>query len=272
MSLGFEEKQFDGPYEVAGVDLRVDEELFKGVLYSPPEEFEKPYPLILYFHGFPQLFTLPEIVKKFRFLLDLGYAFLVFNFRGYKYCQGKVSIRSQVADGLQIVDFVKQMGEHGIFDLGNINLIGQDFGAYIATILCSKTELINKLALLNPIIDLKRHINDTNFKATLEYINKFLPGCVKGIENVESFIEMTKKELEMPEFQIDQALSNLKVNQLKIILGERDKVTPLSELDIIKTKSKIKPQVIQIEDMDHEFFTEEEIEVLHSELTKFLKS
>ena len=104
--MEFKEKQYDGPYEVAGMDITNQGETFKGVIYFPPESFKKPYPLVIYFHGFPQIFTLQEIVRSYRFLLDLGYSFITFNFRGYRYSQGKVSIKSQVSDALSVVEFI----------------------------------------------------------------------------------------------------------------------------------------------------------------------
>ena len=91
--MEFKEKQYDGPYEVSGIDIYNDGELFKGVLYYPPESYKKPYPLIIYFHGFPQLFSLQEIVKTYSFLLNMGLAFIVFDFRGYRFSEGKISIK-----------------------------------------------------------------------------------------------------------------------------------------------------------------------------------
>ena len=90
--MEFKEKQYDGLYEVSEVEFHNKNQIFKSILYFPPESVQKPYPLIIFFHGFPELKPLQEIVSQYQFLLDLGYAFLIFNFRGFNFTQGEVSI------------------------------------------------------------------------------------------------------------------------------------------------------------------------------------
>jgi len=185
--LEFENKQFDGPYEVSEIQI---DQMLKGILYFPPQSFKKPYPLIIFFHGFPQLSPLIEFIKRYKFMLDIGYSLLVFNFRGYGYSAGKISISSQVLDGQKIIELVNAMVKKEIFDINNINIIAHDFGAYIALILCSKIRVVNKLLLISPILELKKRVYGEDFKKALQYINRFLPGNVKGIENIEEFIQI----------------------------------------------------------------------------------
>jgi dipeptidyl aminopeptidase/acylaminoacyl peptidase len=265
------EPQYDGPYEVSAVELQNEGDVFKGVVYFPPETYSKPYPVILYFHGFPQLFTLPEIVKKYKYLLDAGFAFVVVNFRGYRYSEGVVSLSSQVSDGLKLVDFAEKMGEKNIFDPDKIQILAHDLGAYISLIVCSKTSTVKKLLLLNPIIDLKAHVYDDTFSNTLHYINRYLPGNVQGVEQPEEFVEMTKSELSRDDFQLKTALKNLKVNFLKIITGEKDKVTQLSELDVFNQidKPHLDVDLCVIEDMDHEPIDDEKIQKIAKEIQNF---
>jgi pimeloyl-ACP methyl ester carboxylesterase len=269
--LEFKEKQFDGPYEVAGIDITNERELFKGVVYFPPKSFKKPYPLVIYFHGFPHLFTLQEIVRSYSYLLDMGYSFIAFNFRGYKYSQGKVSIEAQVSDGLKVLNFIEQMAENDIFNLKNINILAHDFGAYIALILCSKTQLINNLILVSPILDLNRHVNNADFSKVLHYLNRFLPGNVQGIEDVSSFIEMTKEELSSKEFQIEDFISKLKNKKFTVISGEEDKITPVSEVETLLKNVNLKPDITYIECMDHECGEDEEIEMINEEIKRVLE-
>ena len=245
--------------------------MFKGILYFPPESYSKPYPVILYFHGFPQLFALQEIVKKYQYLLDAGFAFLAINFRGYRHSEGKVSLSSQVSDGLTLVQFAKKMAKKTYFNLEHINILAHDIGAYIALLVCAKTSVVNKLLLLTPILDLERHVNDNSFVKTLKYINRFLPGNVQGVERIDEFIAMTKSELTREEFRLEMALNHLKVNRLKIILGEEDKITPLSELDVFNKieSSNIKIKRCIIETMDHEPYEEEHIQQINEQIQDF---
>ena len=145
--MEFKEKEYDGPYEVCGLDMYCEDELFNGVLYYPPVKYQKPYPLIVFFHGFPHLFTLQEIIRDHEFLLDKGYAFIAFNFRGYRYSEGTITIQNQVQDALKILEFVEKMSDNQIFNRNNINLIAHDFGAYIALILSSKINNLNQILL-----------------------------------------------------------------------------------------------------------------------------
>lgn len=263
--------QYDGPYEVSALELQIEGEVFKGVVYFPPETYSKPYPVILYFHGFPQLFSLPEIVKKYKYLLDAGFAFVVVNFRGYQYSEGTVSLSSQVSDGLKLIEFAKKMGEKNIFDIDNINLLAHDLGAYIALIVCSKTSTIDKVLLLHPIIDLRKHVYEEGFLGVLQYINRFLPRNVRGVENAEKFIEMTKSELSRDDFKLETTLKNLQVNSLKIIIGDEDKVTPLSELDVFDQIDKPYRDVdlCVIENIDHEPIDDEKIQKIAKEIQNF---
>jgi pimeloyl-ACP methyl ester carboxylesterase len=267
--LEFRNKQFDGEYEVSEVQIDIEGQILRGILYFPGKKYKKPYPIIIYFHGFPQLFTLTEIIKKYEILLTMGYSFLVFNFRGYRFSEGKTSITSQVSDALKIIEFVEIMCKNGIFNLSDVNILSHDFGAYIALILCSKIRIINRLVLISPILDLKRHVYADEFSKALGYINKFLPGNVNGIEDINSFIQLTKKELNIDEFQIDKFVKNLKNRKIMIITGENDKITPLSEVNGIRDQIEIKVELLIIEDMDHDFVIEEELETLNRGLLDY---
>jgi len=267
--LEFSEKQLDGSYEVCGVDIQNQGELLKGLLYFPPKPFEKPYPIILYFHGFPQLFTLREIVKSHKYILDLGYSFFVFNFRGYRFSEGNVSIQAQVSDGHKIIEFVELMAKDNIFNKNDINIIGHDFGAFIALLICSQIKNINKIILVTPILDLRKHVFDDNFINTLNYINRFLPGNIRGISNVNEFINLTKKELTSEEYQIQKVVDHLSCGKLKIVIGEKDKMTPISEVKEIMQHSKIDYELAIINNMGHQYIDDEELEKLNKELINY---
>jgi len=267
--MEFKNKIYDGNFEVAEVSIENEGQIFRGVLYFPPEKHEKPYPLIIYFHGFPQLFSFKEIIQNYEYLLNLGFAFLIFNFRGYKYSEGTISIKSQVFDSLKVIEFVKKMAGHDIFNLNNINILAHDFGAYIALILSSKVKLINKLLLLTPILDLQRHVESVEFYKALSYINRFLPGNVRGIDNILDFIKMTKKELSKRDYKIEKVIQRLKNKELKIITGGKDKITPVFEVENIFKECNITPQVVKIELMEHESIDEDEIEEIKTEIKNF---
>ncbi|MFX1402110.1 MAG: hypothetical protein ACFE8V_12785, partial [Promethearchaeota archaeon] len=57
------------------------------------------------------------------------------------------------------------------------------------------TKIINKLLLLCPILDLEKHVYSEKFSKSLQYINRFLPGNIHGIEDVNLFFTNTKLEL-----------------------------------------------------------------------------
>lgn len=267
--MEFKNKEFDGEYEVTEVQINNKGQTFRGLLYFPAEKFKKPYPLVIYFHGFPQLFPLTEIIKKYNFILDLGYSFMVFNFRGYRFSEGQISIKSQVSDALKVIDFVNIMANDNIFDKNDTNILAYDFGAYIALILCTKMKIINRLILVNPILDLKNHVYSNDFPKVLSYINRFLPGNINGIEDISEFIKLSKAELNNEEFQIEKFINHLKNKKLKIIIGENYKTTPVSEVKAIFHQANIKPDLSIIENMDHEWLNEEEQEVLNREIINF---
>lgn len=269
--MEFKNKIYDGDFEVAEVSIENEGQVFRGMLYFPPEKYKKPYPLITYFHGFPQLFALKEIVRNYDYLLNLGFAFLIFNFRGYKYSEGSISIKSQVSDSLKVMEFVEKMATHDIFNINNINILAHDFGAYIALILCSKVKIINKLLLLTPILDVRRHVYSEEFIKVLAYINRFLPGNIRGLNNIPEFISMTKKELSKRDYKIEKAIQRLRNIELEVITGGKDKITPVAEVENIFKKCNMIPKVVIIESMEHESIDEEEIENIEIEIKEFYK-
>ena len=269
--MEFKEKQFDGLYEV--IEIEIDNKgVFKGLLYLPPESFQKPYPLIIYFHGFPQIFPLQEIVRSYKYILDIGFAFMLFNFRGYRYSDGEISIKGQVSDSIKIIEFAQKLAHNEIFDLKNINILAHDFGAFTALILCSKTKLINRLLLISPILNVERHVYDEDFEKVLNYINRFLPGNIKGIDNVEDFIIKTKKELTKKNYNLDTIIKRLKNKKLFIIIGEKDKITPISEVNSIMKKSNIMPELVIIKDMDHQCIEDEDLKEVRKNIETILRN
>ena len=269
--MEFKEKQFDGPYEVIEVEINNKGEIFKGLLYLPPESFKKPYPLVIYFHGFPQIFPLQEIVKSYKYILDMGIALMIFNFRGYRYSDGEVSIKGQYSDALKIIEFAEKLAHNGIFDLKNVNILAHDFGAYIALILCSKIKLINNLLLLSPILNLERHVYNADFGKVLNYLNRFLPGNVRGIKNVEDFIKKTKNELSNKNFELNKIIKRLKIKKLIIIIGEIDKITPISEVNDVMKNSNLIPEIIIIKNMDHQCIDDEDLEEVRKKIEDIFK-
>ncbi|MFX1496097.1 MAG: alpha/beta hydrolase family protein [Promethearchaeota archaeon] len=269
--MEFKEKQYDGTYEISEVEIQNEGQIIRGILYFPPESFTRPYPLIIYFHDFPQLFTLKEIVIEHHYLLELGFAFLVFNRRGYNYSEGSVSIESQVSDSLKVIKFVQIMSKNDNFDIYDTNILAKGFGSYIALNLCSQIQFINKLLLLSPILDLEKRVNNENFLRSLNYINRFLPGHIKGIENVNLFIEMTKAELEQKKYNIYDFINSIKYNQLKIILGDLDKVTPLSEVKQILKNHLKNLELVIIANMDHDCIEDNDFTRINKEIKKFFQ-
>ncbi|MFX0035428.1 MAG: alpha/beta hydrolase family protein [Candidatus Hermodarchaeota archaeon] len=269
--MEFKNKQFDGLYEVSEIQINNDGQIIRGLLYFPPQKYIKPYPVIIYFHGFPQLFPLQEIVKNYRFMLDMGYSFIAFNFRGYRFSEGNISIKSQVSDGVKLINFLDLMAEDKIFNINNINIIGYGFGAFIALILCSMVKKINKLLLISPILNLENHVYNENFAKILNYINRFLPGNVKGISNINEFIELTKKELEYKDFQIKNFITHLSVKEFKMILGDRDKLTTIFEAEEILKNSNVECDLVIKDHLDHDFLAEDDLIILEEEIREFFE-
>jgi pimeloyl-ACP methyl ester carboxylesterase len=194
---------------------------------------------------------------------------MVFNFRGYCFNQGKVSISSQVADSVKVIEFVRLMSRDNIFNIKDINILSYDFGAYIALILSSKIKIINRLLMLSPIIDLERHINHIDFAKSLHYINRFLPGYIKGIEDVAGFIKMTRNELKNPEYQIIKVLKKLNYKKLRVIVGDKDKITPIDEIKDIVQKNVDNLEYVIIKNMSHDSFQEDYDVKIIEEIKKF---
>ena len=267
--MEFKEKQYDGNYEVFEVEFYNENQIFKGLLYFPPDHYQEPYSLIIYFHGFPQLFSLGEIVKNYHFLLEMGYAFLVISFRGYNFNPGEISISSQTSDALKVLEFVNLMINKKKFKKNNINILAHDFGAYFALFVTSKVKFLNRMLLLSPIINLEKQVNHIDFSKSLHYINRFLPGYVKGIQDVDNFIEMTKNELKQKEYQIKDIIKGVSIHKIRIISGSDDRITPIDEINKFLLRSLKNVEHVIISRMAHDPYKEEEFNEIKEMIKDF---
>ncbi|MFX0140732.1 MAG: hypothetical protein ACFFDN_44250, partial [Candidatus Hodarchaeota archaeon] len=96
----------------------------------------------------------------------------------------------------------------------------------------------------------------------------FLPDNIKGIANIDEFINSTKEELTQKEFQIRNFIHHLKVKKLKIVVGNVDKITPISEVKEVIQNSNIDYELILIENMDHDIINEEDLLKINKEIKK----
>ena len=267
--MEFKEKQYDGNYEVSEVEFYNENQIFKGLLYFPPNHYQEPYPLIIYFHGFPQLSSLGEIVKNYYFLLERGYAFLVMSFRGFNLTPGEISISSQTSDGLKVLEFTELMVKKRKFKENNINILAHDFGAYVALFLASRVKFLNKMLLLSPIINLEKHVSHIDFSKSLHYINRFLPGYVEGIQDVDNFIEMTKNELKQKKYQIKDIIKGVSIHKIRIISGNDDHITPIYEINKFVLNPLKNVEHMIISRMAHEPYKEEEFNEIKEMIKNF---
>ena len=124
---------------------------------------------------------------------------------------------------------------------------------------------------MSPILNLERHVYNEDFEKVLNYINRFLPGNVRGLENVEVFVKKTKKELSKKDFKIGTIIKRLKNKKLIIIIGEKDKITPISEVNGVMKNSNLIPEIVIIKDMDHQCIEDKELEEVRKKIEDIFK-
>ena len=125
------------------------------------------------------------------------------------------------------------------------------------------------MLLISPILDVERHVYNEGFKKVLNYINRFLPGNIRGIDSVEGFIKKTKKELSKKDFMLKTVIRRLKNKKLKIIIGEIDKITPISEVNTIIQQSNLIPDIEIIKGMDHQFIEDKELGEIRKKIENY---
>ena len=59
--------------------------------------------------------------------------------------------------------------------------------------------------------------------------------------------------------------------KMKVVIGENDKITPLIEVKTILTHANIKYELSLIENMDHNYNDDEELEKLNKEIINYFK-
>ena len=83
---------------------------------------------------------------------------------------------------------------------------------------------------------------------------------------------MTKKELSKKDYNIEKQIQRLKIKELKVIIGEIDKITPVVEVDRIFRKCNIVPLVVIIESMEHESIDDDALDKIENEIKKYFNS
>ncbi len=266
----FKQKIYDGAYEVAEIQITNEGKVFRGLIYIPDEKkFKKPHPVIIYLQGFPQILSFSYIIQELKYLLELGFSIVLVYLRGYKFSEGTISISGQVSDGLKIIEFLEVMAKKSVIDNNCINILARDFGAFISLAISSKTDKINYLGILNPILDVYMHIESNKFRETLNYINKFLPGMIHGIENVDKFIKNTI--IELRDYPIQKIISQLNAKKIMVILGEKDKITPLEDFYRIFNNCNVSFIEVIIDNMEHEPSFDIEKKLIAQEFSRFFR-
>lgn len=266
----FKQKIYDGTYEVAEIQITNEGKVFRGIIYIPDEKkFKKPHPVIIYLQGFPQILPFSYIIQELKYLLELGFSIVLIYLRGYKFSEGTISIPGQVSDGLKIIEFLELMAKKNIIDDNRISILARDFGAFITLIISTKTNKIKYLGLLNPILDVVKHVKNNKFRETLNYINEFLPRMIHGINNVDEFIEKTL--IQLKNYPIQEIISQLNAKKIMVILGEKDKITPLEEFYRIFDNCIVSFIEVIIDNMEHEPAFEIEKKIIEQEFSTFFK-
>lgn len=266
----FKQKIYDGPYEVAEIQITNERQLFRGIIYIPDErKFKKPHPVIIYLQGFPQILPFSYIIQDLKYLLELGFSIVLVYLRGYKFSEGTISIPGQISDSLKLIEFLELMSKKSIVDGNYISILAKDFGAFISLIISSKINKIKYLGLLVPILDVKKHVKNEKFRETIDYINRFIPGMIHGTENADEFIERTKEELK--DYPIESVICRLKAKKIKVILGENDKITPLEEFYRVFKNCNISFEEVIINNMEHEPVFDIEKKLIQQEFSRFFE-
>jgi len=141
---------------------------------------ENPSGLVIFYHG--NSGSNADWLTEYKFYNDLGYDYLVTDYRGFGKSSGSINSQEQVlADALVVFDYISSR-----FESKSIVLIGYSFGTSIASYVASKRE-IRLLALLAPFYslkDIKEHIYPLFPNYLLKYkfeTNKYLDEVKEGI-------------------------------------------------------------------------------------------
>ena len=212
-------------------------------------------------------------VRADQILNELGFSTIRFDFRGHGESDGDsikdFTISNELIDLESIYSFLKSEGAE------RIGLAGASFGGGIAALFSTKHPDINKLLLVNPVLDYKKcFLNPTTLWAKEHFFNVFERIDKDGYISIGSRKFKVGRELfeEMYEFRPCEALQDYK-NPPFVVHGDNDsKVAvedvkdcfsglknPYKKLEIVKGSEHgfhEEPYQSIVTDMIVEFFSE----------------
>ena len=80
---------------------------------------------------------------------------------------------------------------------------------------------------------------------------------------------MIRNELKNPEYQIIKVLKKLNYKKLRVIVGDKDKITPIDEIKDIVQKNVDNLEYVIIKNMSHDSFQEDYGVKIIEEIKKF---
>ncbi|MFX1574111.1 MAG: hypothetical protein ACFFB0_15310 [Promethearchaeota archaeon] len=81
-------------------------------------------------------------------------------------------------------------------------------------------------------------------------------------------MELTEKQFD-EQLEIENFKNQLKLKKLKIIVGENDKLTTITEINRVFQNAKINFELSVIKGADHDLYNEEELEKANKELINY---
>lgn len=178
---------------------------------------EKPKGLVIFFHG--NSGSISDWKDDYKFYNELGYDFLITDYRGFGKSDGTINSQDQVLnDALLVFDSASKQYRHKL-----INVVGYSFGSSVAAYVASKRK-VKSLILLAPfysLIDMKKQI----YPLIPNFLLKYNFETYKYIDQVEE--------------------------DILIFHGVDDKLIGIESSKKLKKHLKNEDEFIELENQDH---------------------
>lgn len=134
----------------ADIDLAYDGEKIKSKCYGSLESAKK---ILLFCHGFPGTNRLVELAN---ILEKESIAVVEINYRGDKESGGKFSFIGSIADIMTVADYLRYH-----YSETTLYAVGYSMGGfYVTNLIELKSDIFDKVILLNPVVDTKALFSD----------------------------------------------------------------------------------------------------------------
>ncbi|MFX0114295.1 MAG: alpha/beta hydrolase family protein, partial [Candidatus Hodarchaeota archaeon] len=193
------------------------------LLFPKKKKFPPPYPVVIYFHGFPG--NADKLSGVGLELVKAGYAYLAFDFQGIRLSEGEFSFAGEVQNAIDALAFIKSQDMVEI-DPDRIGVYGESMGGAVAICSSAMREDIRLTVVRAPVYDTIEFLSFPWIPDTFMALDLEMPDEVRGLGKPGKLEEL-KLEANDPRFNPMEVIHKISPRKIFILASGEDNLIPI---------------------------------------------